>query len=216
MLDHLYGRGGRKPRLFLLIFSLILSVVFASSKFDSSFETAWSFDASINEPIEAIEPVTLAPIVASYAASRPITIQKANNVSVSNSNALNILGRVVPFVNYNSTNSTPNTGAARLVNSSFNGKFFFAHNSNSGFGGLGNLKAGSTFTITIDGIVHRYNVRVVEDVEKSYIENNHLMNNIARAKWNGQNYSVSLMTCSGVSLGGGDATRRIVLFANEY
>ena len=40
------------------------------------------------------------------------------------------------------------------------------------------------------------------------------MRQVADAKSDGVQYSISLMTCYGRALGGGDATHRFVIFAN--
>ena len=45
--------------------------------------------------------------------------------------------------------------------------------------------------------------------------NGNYMRGVADAKYGGIQYSISLMTCSGTSYGNGDASHRLVLFANR-
>ena len=208
-------RGGKLARFFCYILLTISFVIFGSMSFSwsSSLEqtSALAKAAEIlpqKEMIEKVETGTIQnwmvqPISYSYSAP-----------SINFSNYISILGRTVEFVNTNTTNITPDYQIARYFNGPYNGKFYFGHNSNYILGGLANLPVGSVFSITIDGYTHYYRIDCLETVEKSAIMNGE-MADIAMAKWRGQSYSVSLMTCAGQSYGGGDASHRTLAFANE-
>ena len=63
----------------------------------------------------------------------------------------------------------------------------------------------------MDGELHTYQIAYTETMEKPKVEQNML--SIAYANYGGANYDLSLMTCAGRSVGGGDATHRFVVFA---
>ncbi len=92
-------------------------------------------------------------------------------------------------------------------------KFLYGHSSSAVFGPMKSLSEGATFTVRLDGEEHTYRIDYTETMEKPKVEKN--MSGIAYAKYNGTRYDLSLMTCAGTSLGGGDATHRFVVFATQ-
>lgn len=106
-------------------------------------------------------------------------------------------------------------------------KFIYGHNSSAVFGNLKNLRVGvDTFTVTLNGVTSTYRIvnKVIYDYELGGIGALRLngdtsinyMNRTAKARDNNNvQYDLSLMTCHGQSLGSGNATQRLVLFANK-
>lgn len=106
-------------------------------------------------------------------------------------------------------------------------KFIYGHNSAAVFGNLKNLRVGvDTFTVTLNGVTSTYRIvnKVIYDYElggNGALRLNgdtsiNYMNRTAKAKDNNNvQYDLALMTCHGQSLGSGNATQRLVLFANK-
>ena len=102
-------------------------------------------------------------------------------------------------------------------------KFIYGHNSAAVFGGLEGLGYG-TFSITINGATRQYAIvnRIIYDknVKLGILQRNHAgsyMTAVANAidKDTLVHYDLAMMTCHGTMLPGGDATERLVVFANE-
>ena len=106
-------------------------------------------------------------------------------------------------------------------------KFIYGHNSAAVFGNLKNLRVGvDTFAVTLNGVTSTYRIvnKVIYDYElggNGALRLNgdtsiNYMNRTAKAKDNNNvQYDLALMTCHGQSLGSGNATQRLVLFANK-
>lgn len=99
-------------------------------------------------------------------------------------------------------------------------KFLYGHNSWAVFRGLYNMVAGNTFTVTYGGVTKTYQVAQVVIFEKNgnRLQINgagNYMVSVSKARYQGTNYDLSLMTCYGTSYGNGDASHRLVIFANE-
>ncbi len=145
-------------------------------------------------------------------------------------NQINIAGRTISVTTGIKDLSVDAGNHANLY---WNGKFIYGHNSANVFAGLKNLGVGSTFTMTIDGVTSTYRVgsRVIYNYESTAngngtlrlpgdeVTNYHLRiikgidyNAMTGAK---TQYDLALMTCHGQSLGNGNATQRLVLFANK-
>lgn len=130
-------------------------------------------------------------------------------------NRIDIAGRSLEIVDVSDT--AVNSG--NHVNK-FSSKFLYGHNTANVFGGLYNMSVGNTFSVTDDGVTKNYQVKAIAIYEKvnDYtlrLEGKDIkMNIVAKARYNGTNYDLSLMTCYGTSYGNGDASHRLVLFAN--
>ena len=94
-------------------------------------------------------------------------------------------------------------------------KMVYGHNTANLLGSLANRYVGETITITEGGVARNYRVS-----EKVYYNktadgnlNNdpRLMSNIANTALG---HDVALLTCAGQMLGGGDATQRLVIYAD--
>ena len=94
-------------------------------------------------------------------------------------------------------------------------KLIYGHNSGNLLGNLGSLAIGEVFTITEGGVTKNYRVADKVTYRKTadgYLENDKsLMRQIA---YDAMGHSVALMTCAGQPLGGGDATHRLVIYAD--
>ncbi len=132
-------------------------------------------------------------------------------------NYISILGKTLSVVYTDTTTADSGNHVNR-----FRDRFYYGHNSAGVFGNLGSLGIGSTFSITVDGATHNYRVANVVIFEKNTSSgklqlngSGSYMNSVAGARYGGRQYSVSLMTCHGTSYGNGDASHRLVVFADE-
>jgi hypothetical protein len=176
-----------------------------------------SEDVEVNSINNANIVQTVVPEPVKTVVSTPVTRTTKTTVAKAAApkpaaNRLNIAGRSL-VVEY-----SPNTGvdAGRVVKF-YNNKFLYGHNSAGVFGFLPSVGVGTVFSLTYNGVTTNY--RVMEKVE--YAKSSPTTLNLNGRDYSmayiakGMNkYSLTLMTCSGRSLGGGDATHRLVLYAN--
>ncbi|MBQ3474446.1 hypothetical protein IJH24_03430 [Candidatus Saccharibacteria bacterium] len=95
------------------------------------------------------------------------------------------------------------------------GKFLYAHNSSNLFGSIGYLNRGDVFTITECGVARSYRVMdkiVYEKAANGLLNGSKAVTKAVEFEANG--YDISMMTCYGTMYGNGDASHRLVLFAN--
>ena len=158
------------------------------------------------EPEPAPEPVYYSYVAYAPAAPAPAPVVYAP------ANHLDIAGRSLT-VEY-----TPSTAVnAGDVVKFYNNKFLYGHNTGNVFGFLPSVGVGTVFSLTYEGVTTNY--QVMEKVEYAKASPTSLslngqevaMSFIAKGK---NIYNLTLMTCSGVSYGNGDASHRLVLFAN--
>ncbi|MBR2803383.1 sortase [Candidatus Saccharibacteria bacterium] len=157
----------------------------------------------VPEPEPEVEEVKVATIVAAPVAGVAYEYAEPEGISIG--------GRVIPIYDVDSTVYDAGNHVNRF------GKLLYGHNSGAVFARLNELGVGSTFTIREGGEAITYVVAEVAMFEKNQ-ENGRLqidgsgnyMNSVAKA-WG---HSVALMTCAGTPLGGGDATHRLVVFAD--
>ena len=131
-------------------------------------------------------------------------------------NHLDIAGRMLT-VEY--TDSTAvNAGS---VVKYYNNKFLYGHNSGAVFGFLPSVGIGHTFSLTYNGIVTTYRVSNKVEYAKTSAttlgigNTNYKMGHVANGyDPNEVRHSIVIMTCSGTSYGNGDASHRLVLFAD--
>lgn len=94
-------------------------------------------------------------------------------------------------------------------------KMIYGHNSYNLLGNLSSRYVGETFTITEGGVARSYVVTGVQTYEKTSDGNLNwdagLMSRIATSALGND---IALLTCAGVSFGNGDASHRLVVFAN--
>ncbi|MDO4747358.1 MAG: hypothetical protein Q4A70_03420 [Candidatus Saccharibacteria bacterium] len=138
--------------------------------------------------------------------------------------SVNVVGN---YISVNGRNISVVDVASTAVNAGdhvnkYGARFYYGHNTGAVFGGLVNYGVGSSFSIYYGGVMHNYRVAKVMIFEKN-VSNGHLelngsgnyMRSVADARSGGVQYDVSLMTCYGTSYGDGDASHRLVLYANE-
>ncbi len=172
------------------------------------------YEEPVYEPVyEEPTPVYEEPTPV-YEKPAPVVFAPQAGARVSDS--ITIAGRVLDIVDVDST----------LVDSGdhvnhYDQKFYYGHNSSAVFGGIVNLDAGDTFSITRGGVTTNYRVATTVIYEKNTSNGLLQLNGegdymwyVAKARIGKTKYDVSLMTCYGRSLGGGDATHRFVIFAN--
>ena len=94
-------------------------------------------------------------------------------------------------------------------------KMIYGHNSRNLLGSLSSRYVGENFTITEGGIARNYVVTKIQTYQKTadgYLNGDkRLMNQIANTALG---YDVALLTCAGTIYGNGDASHRLVVFAN--
>lgn len=163
------------------------------------------------EPEVVEEPVVAtvnAPAIVTAAPVAPVYVPPANNIAIA--------GQVIQI------NDVPDTSydAGNFVNK-YGANFLYGHNSWNVFGNLINVPVGGTFTVTYGGVVTNYRVdRIVifeKNVATGQLQLNgagNYMRRVANANFEGVQYNLSLMTCYGTAYGNGDASHRLVLFAN--
>ena len=95
------------------------------------------------------------------------------------------------------------------------GKFIYAHNTPRLLGGLKNLKKDDIFTITESGVTQKYQVMdklIYEKASNGYLNGDITLTRSVERNANG--YDRAIMTCYGTTYKNGDASHRLVLFAN--
>ena len=218
-------------RLFLLIIFSLISV-FNAPSFLAATDTVTISRVNHIGTVETVlppepepEPVSSPEFasVSTYSASAPVVATTATApapapapAAVTIPNAIAITGRVIPIVDVADTA----VDSGDHVNK-YGDKFLYGHNSAAVFGGLGSLGVGSIFTVSYGGVSTNYQVTKVVLYEKN-VETGQLqlkgkgtfMRAVAAARSEGVQYSLSLMTCAGTMYGGGDASHRLVIFAN--
>lgn len=132
------------------------------------------------------------------------------------SDSITIAGRTLDIVDVSDTT----VDAGGHVNK-YGDRFLYGHNTSNVFGGLTSLGVGSRFSVTYDGDTTYYVVTKVVIYEKNRDTgklqlngSGSYMRSVANAKYDGVQYDLSIMTCYGTSYGNGDASHRLVLFAN--
>ena len=95
-------------------------------------------------------------------------------------------------------------------------KMIYGHNSAGVLGSLAYRYPGETITITENGVTSNYRVAAVVTYQKtadgSLNGDPSIMTNIANTA---MGYDVALFTCAGTSYGNGDASHRLVVYANR-
>lgn len=164
----------------------------------------------IPEPEPEPEPAP-APALVATVAYKPVYVAPA-----APANHLDIAGRSLT-VEY--TDSTAvNAGS---VVKFYNNKFLYGHNSGAVFGFLPSVGVGQSFSLTYNGTVNTYRVSNKIEYAKTSAttlgigNTTYKMGHVANGyDPNEVRHSIVIMTCSGTSYGNGDASHRLVLFAD--
>ena len=179
-------------------------------------------EPAYQEPVYQ-EPVYTEPVYQEPIYQEPVYQEPVYEAPAYIPDHIEVAGNWVSVYNVNSTALDAGNSVYRFIDPAHNyfGTFLYGHNSWNVFGGLVNLGIGSTFTVTLDNVTTTYQVADIVVFEKNTTSGKlqlngegSYMNSVARSKFNGVQYSLSLMTCHGQSYGNGDASHRLVIFAN--
>ncbi|MBR3248888.1 hypothetical protein IKF89_02570 [Candidatus Saccharibacteria bacterium] len=190
-------------RLFLLLFSAVMGITVMPDMLASadSFElTGANFREVETVPLPEPEPeVATTAIPVAYEV--PVSVSQQVNYTVTAYSG-EILADGLSYSDIYKT-----------------GNLVYGHNSANLLGNLGSLGVGSEFTITEGGVARAYQVANVVLFEKNdgKLQLNgqgSFMKAVAGAKFYGAQYDVAVMTCAGTAFGNGDASHRLVVFAN--
>lgn len=221
-----------KKHLFLLL-SMLLTGVFTPtfSLADQTPVISDIADAGVETVLPKIEEsVKVSEPVAKQATSRPTApapTQKPAPIAAPNTSkpadSIRIAGKNLNITTVDNTAADSGNHVNRFKKGNFDGRFLYGHNSAAVFGGLKNLGVGNTFSVTLDGVENTYKIAKIvifnKNVAKGTIElpgdSTNYMTPVAKATFKGEKFDLSIMTCHGKSLGGGDATERLVIFANR-
>ncbi len=175
---------------------------------DTSSNLDYFDDINRAEIPEIAESFEYTPVYYDYPVN--YTPESVSPAAISNyfgyTNYVSITGFPVNLVNgyLNGRNLwVPDYDAARY------GSFIYGHNNI--LSGLFSIGIGSIIEVQMDGVHHTYQVGNIVNLAKADIN----MSDVINARYNGVNYSVSLMTCSGIIYGNGDASHRLLVFAYE-
>lgn len=214
-----------------------------STAVDTDFSDTISVLDSYKEA-ENIEIATSVNTTSVNVVSTDITPVKTAKTTVSttpttsantsaDASASNHINAPINTYNYTVTKSITDLNSHKNPNNDIisYGKLVYAHNTNNLLGTIRNLTKNDTFTLTKNGVTKTYQVVKSEtfykenDTTLKLCSNNdqsdcnggvYNMNNLAYAnRFMGTHYDVALFTCTGRTLGDGDATHRKVVFAVE-
>ena len=201
-------------RLFLLLFSAFIGIVGNPEILmaSDSYELVGISNAGITETIPIEEPVSevveesAAPtpiVTTSYVAPAPAYVAP----QIANYTVSFYINSVDEYTN--TVNSLRYDGIYKFR------KMIYGHNTGNLLGNLTSRYIGENLTITEGGVTKQYvvsDIQVYRKTEDGYLENNRkLMSNIANTA---MGHDIALFTCYGTSYGNGDASHRLVVFAN--
>lgn len=222
-------------RLMIILFSSFLGIVSApevlmasedyvpiglnSEKIVETVEIAE--EPPVEEPVA--EPVQANSVVANNNPT-PVISTPVYQAPAVPANRIEIGGRTVEIIDSNDTRNDAGKYVAR-----YNDYFLYGHNSAAVFDVLYRVGVGNIFSITYGGVTTNYQIKNiiiyrktgdtslrVEDANSDINGEDVAMKYVAKGqeKRNGRQYSIALMTCYGTSYGNGDASHRLVVFAN--
>lgn len=179
---------------------------------------------SDNQPAEPVKADSIASDYQGSNQQKAATRSSGNTnirVTVTRGSYISIGGRDISIFDTGTTAVDAGSRVAR-----YGDRFLFGHNSGSVFGHLAGLPIGTEFSVTLNGNTTNYRIsnKVIFNHEftpsgqellypEGYPGRN-FMSSIINARYMSRQYSLSLMTCHGISYGGGDASQRLVVFAD--
>lgn len=221
-------------RLFLLILISFVSIFIAPEFLMASdtVELTALNDAKIVETIPIVEvepepepePVS-SPVVEPVNKPAAATVAAPAYVAPVMENYITVGGKTIEIFDSGDTAIDAGKHVARYNN----GSFLYGHNSSEVFRALYWVNRGEIFSVTYGGVTTNYRVedRIVYrktdaynlkvDDDSSYINGHDVPMKYVASGYDergGKKYSVALMTCYGESYGDGDASHRLVIFAN--
>lgn len=171
--------------------------------------------ASLSTKITSVNSESKADVISFASSPTASTMVLASTSITSSQPTISIAGHVIPIVDVATTTAEPGSHVNR-----YNKKFLYGHNSVSVFARLSTLLPGSTFSISENDAIKNYSVQKIVTYEKNGEKlqlngSGNYMRSVSLARSDGVYYDLALMTCAGVSYGNGDASHRLVIFANE-
>ena len=210
-------------RLIIILVSSFLGIVGAPEILMASddYDLTGLNGAGITETIQVIEEVAEEEpaIVAEEPAPEPVyqePVLPASHIIVG--------GRTIEIIDSNDTKNDAGRYVAR-----YNASFLYGHNSSTVFDVLYGVRIGEAFTVVYNGITTTYRIQDiviyrktgettlrVDDASSSIDGEDVPMKYIAKGqeKYMGAQHDVASMTCYGTSYGNGDASHRLVVFAD--
>ena len=212
---------------FMFLFAnAIIMAFFGSSYMTAADTTIHIADLDQSKVIETVIPVAPEPEpVVTPVVQTPAFANRIAALAPVTGNSISVAGRTISIVDVADTA----VDAGNHVNK-YGDKFLYGHNSAAVFGGLANLSVGQTFSVNYNGSVTTYQVANMVTLTKNFDYDileypaiptaglyNYLPGIAKRAQFGkkGPTYDLALMTCAGASVGNGDATHRLVVFANK-
>lgn len=206
----------------ILLFVVLVEIFLANNTCLTATETPVAQSVDFSNAVQTIE-INDAENIESESVIAEISAPRADIAEdiyyAPALNYINIAGRTINIENVDSTA----VNAGDHVNKF--GNFLYGHNSYSVFGSLNTLSEGETFVVALDGVSQTYIIKRIvlyEKVSQTLLhevgaDSNLSMSFVARAKTSAKAdpYDLSIMTCAGTSYGNGDASHRLVLFADK-
>lgn len=216
------GKSNKKcgVLIILMVFSLFLAGVFGLFfEMPRLYKTEMSLDFHKSElTMEEFKKVSAEKAeikeVAPFRTPTKVIYASSNyNTSVNqgNWNHISLAGRNLGVTEVSSLVMNPGNATLKFR------KMIYGHNTAGIFGNLQSLGVGSVFTVELNGITTNYRVSEKVTFEKSSSTTlrvngqTYTMDALTR---NAKGHSLMLLTCAGQSLGGGDATHRLAMFAD--
>ena len=210
-------------KFFILpLFSLLLSPLLVTNSLSAAddgvfFNTPKAGIVKIIEPVEqpAVKENTKQNVVKTPVNAKTTPVTRV--VAPTTTNTITITGKTLSITDVSNTT----TDAKNHVNK-YGDKFLYGHNTSGVFGNLKQLSEGDTFSVTYNNVLTSYKIEKIVIFEKN-AENGKLqldgsgnyMLSVSKAKFGIKAYDLSIMTCHGTSYGNGDASHRLVIFANR-
>ena len=162
------------------------------------------FDEISLDTISDTAEISYKPIAAAKSYSSA-SVSSAPSLSVPTFTITNYSANIVEHPSYNDIYKT--------------GRLVYAHNTKNLFGSLSTYSIGTVFNLVENGVFTTYQVSDIKVFEKNP-ENGKLQlngsgNYMGTVVKNAFYHSVALMTCTGTSYGNGDASHRLVVFADQ-
>lgn len=234
-----YYRFANLLAILLLILSGLSSIAVKTSEYfavpatieeveNSPATDASMVDASIAQ-ISQLEQKTT-PEIASTAkyATKTVSTPAKSTTPICNGyyGYISIVGKTICLSSTNSTGGSLSYSHAYIFNnSSYNSynQYIFGHNSSNIFGNLAGLPIGTTFSVTVNGQTSNYRVSLKE-VVCDYSNPSHPCSNYSEPVLNmhdavypsRKGANLAIMTCAGASIGNGDATHRLLVYATKF